>query len=182
MNFKLARLLTIVGLLALISTVAATADESTLVMRANLSGFNEVIPKATMATGTFKAKASGGKIFFTLTYSNLTTPAFMAHYHFAQPGVNGGIFIWLCGLPGTPAHQTCPPGTAASGPATVTGTITASDIQPLNTPGPTDQDVSAGDMGTALRIVESGDAYVNVHTSRFPGGEIRGQVTPGESD
>lgn len=181
MKIKFARLLTIVGLLALITTAAASADESVLTMRASLSGFNEVLPKATMATGEFKAKASGGKIVFTLTYSGLTTPAFMAHFHFAQPAVNGGIFIWLCGRPGTPAHQICPPGTTAR--ATVTGTITASDIQPLNAVGtPADQDLNAGDMATALRIIESGDAYVNVHSDRFPGGEIRGQITPGESE
>lgn len=185
MKLKLARLLSIVGLAALITSVAASADESALNMRARLSGFNEVPPKATLATGTFKAKASGGKIVFTLTYSGLTTPAFMAHLHFAQPGVNGGIFVWLCGLPGTPAHQTCPAGTTSQ--ATVTGTLTAADIRALNTnppppAPPADQDVNAGDMATALRIIESGNAYANVHTSRFPGGEIRGQVTPGESD
>jgi len=36
--------------------------------------------------------------------------------------------------------------------------------------------VSAGDFAGALRIIASGDAYVNVHTTNFPGGEIRGQV------
>ncbi|TMG43298.1 MAG: CHRD domain-containing protein, partial [Chloroflexi bacterium] len=34
----------------------------------------------------------------------------------------------------------------------------------------------AGDFAGALRIIESGDAYVNVHTVNFPGGEIRGEV------
>src|SRR5689334_11830710 len=104
MKTTLARSLTLVGLLALISTAAASADESAVNMRAGLSGFNEVTPKATDGNGTFKAKASNGAIEFTLTYSGLTTPAFMAHFHFAQRGVNGGIFIWLCGKPGTPAH------------------------------------------------------------------------------
>jgi hypothetical protein len=184
MKTTLARLLAVIGLLALITTAAASADESALNMRASLSGFNEVPPKATLASGTFKAKASGGKIVFTLTYSGLTTPAFMAHYHFAQPGVNGGIFIWLCAKPGTTGapitlNRTCPDGTTA--PATVTGTITAADIVPLLTP-PGDQDVNASDMATALKIIERGDAYVNVHTSRFPGGEIRGQVSPGDSN
>lgn len=184
MKTILARLLTVVGLLALVTTAAASADESALNMKASLSGFNEVPPKATPASGTFKAKASGGKIVFTLTYSGLTTPAFMAHYHFAQPGVNGGIFIWLCAKPGTPGapstlQRTCPDGTTA--PATVTGTITAADIVPILTP-PGDQDVNPGDMSTALTIIENGDAYVNVHTSRFPGGEIRGQVSPGDSN
>lgn len=175
MRVKLARLLTIVGIVGLVTTLAASADESALNMRARLSGFNEVPPKATMGSGTFKAKASGGKIEFTLTYSGLTTPAFMAHFHFAERGVNGGIFIWLCGPPGSPAHKVCPPGTTA--PATVTGTITKADIQAVP-----DQNITAMDMATALDIVEAGDAYINVHSMKFPAGEIRGQVSPGESD
>ena len=175
MKTTLARLLTVVGLLALVTTVAASADESAANMRAGLSGFNEVPPKATGGNGTFKAKASNGAIDFTLTYSGLTTPAFMAHFHFAERGVNGGIFIWLCGKPGTPAHQACPPGNTSK-PETVTGRITAADIQAVP-----DQNVSAMDMETALRIIEAGDAYVNVHTSNFPAGEIRGQVSAGNA-
>jgi hypothetical protein len=175
MKSTLARLLTAVGVLALISTAAASADESASNMKASLSGFNEVKPIATGGTGMLKAKASDGGIDFTLTYSGLTTPAFMAHFHFAEPGVNGGVFIWLCGNPGTPAHQVCPPGTTET--ATVTGHITAADIQAVP-----DQNISAMDMATALRIIEAGDAYVNVHTSKFTGGEIRGPVIPGESE
>jgi hypothetical protein len=176
MKTTLARLLTAVGILALVTTVAASADESAANMKASLSGFNEVPPKATGGNGTFKAKASNGAIDFTLTYSGLTTPAFMAHFHFAERGVNGGIFIWLCGKPGTPAHQACPPGNTSK-PETVTGHITAADIQAVP-----DQNVSAMDMATALRIIEAGDAYVNVHTSNFPAGEIRGQVNAGHQN
>ena len=176
MKTRLARFLTVVGLLALVSTAAASADASAANMRAGLSGFSEVPPKATEGNGTFKAKASNGAIEFTLTYSGLTTPAFMAHFHFAQRGVNGGIFIWLCGKPGTPAHQPCPSGNTSQ-PETVTGRITAADIQAVP-----DQNVSAMDMATALRIIEAGDAYVNVHTSQFPAGEIRGQVNAGHQN
>lgn len=171
MKATIARVLTVVGMLGLVTT-AASADESASNMRASLSGFNEVKPIATAGAGMFKATASNGAIDFTLTYSGLTTPAFMAHFHFAEPAVNGGVFIWLCGNPGTPAHQPCPPGTTER--ATVTGHITAADIQAVP-----DQNVSAMDMATALRIIEAGDAYVNVHTSKFQGGEIRGQVSSG---
>jgi len=56
-------------------------------------------------------------------------------------------------------------------------TITGADIVTI-TP---DQGVAAGDFAGAVRILQSGDAYVNVHTIRFPAGEIRGQVhTSGE--
>jgi CHRD domain len=173
MKIMLARLLAIVGLLALVTTAAASADESALNMRARLSGLNEVPPKATMGEGTFSAKAEKGVIHYTLTYSGLSTPALQAHLHFGQPAVNGGIFVFLCsnlgnGPAGTPA---CP-----AGGGTVTGTITAADILTVVP----DQGVNAGDLATALRIIEAGDAYANVHTTRFPAGEIRGQVHSGD--
>lgn len=169
----LARLLTVVGLLALVTSAAASADESASNLRARLSGFNEVPPKATDGTGMFKAKESNGTITFTLTYSGLSTPAFMAHLHFGQPGVNGGVFVWLCGtLGGKPA---CPAGTTT--PATVTGQFTAADIKAVS-----DQGIKAMDLATVLRIIEQGEAYANVHTTQFPGGEIRGQVRSGDAD
>jgi hypothetical protein len=176
MKATVARLLTIVGLLALVTTAAASADESAPRLRASLTGLAEVPPKATDGTGTFKATVSKDAITFTLTYSGLTTPAFMAHLHFGQPRVSGGIFVWLCGAAGTPAHKVCPAGTTQ--PATVTGTITAADIV-MTSP---DQGINTGDFATALRIIESGNAYANVHTNRLPGGEIRGQVSSGNSN
>jgi hypothetical protein len=172
MKATIAKLLTVVGFLALVTT-AASADENLSNFRAGLSGFNEVPPKATTGAGAFKAKASDGAITFTLTYSGLSTPAFMSHLHFAQPGVIGGIFIWLCGTAG--GKPACPAGTTAR--ATVTGRITAADITAVP-----DQGIAAMDMATALRIIQNGDAYVNVHTSKYPGGEIRGQVNPGGSN
>src|SRR5215470_4543845 len=157
-----------------LTVTAASADEPTIHATAKLNGFHEVTPKLTNGTGTFSATVQGGQLTYTLTYSNLSTPAFMAHIHFAQKGVNGGIFIWLCGTPNTPfagppGTKTCPPGGG-----TVQGTITAAGVVAI--PVSADQGVSAGDFAGAVRILESGDAYVNVHTNRYPGGEIRGQV------
>ncbi len=169
---SIGKLLVAVALLAL-TTTAATANTSPSELRASLTGFGEVPPKLTDGFGTFKATASSDAVTFTLTYSGLTTPAFMAHLHFAQRGVNGGIFVWLCGtLGGKPA---CPAGTTT--PATVTGTFTAADIRAV-----ADQNVPAGDLAAALRVIQSGEAYVNVHTTNFPGGEIRGQVRAERSD
>jgi hypothetical protein len=42
------------------------------------------------------------------------------------------------------------------------------------------QNIPAGDFAALLRILRSGDAYVNVHTVRFPAGEIRGQLRASE--
>ena len=164
-----------------LTVTAASADEPTIHATAKLNGFHEVTPKLTNGTGTFSATVQGGQLKYTLTYSNLTPNAFMAHIHFAQKGVNGGIFIWLCGSAKAPSPvsrtPTCPPNGG-----TVHGTITAAEIVAIpratgtNPPVNTDQGVSAGDFAGAVRILQSGDAYVNIHTDRYPGGEIRGQV------
>jgi hypothetical protein len=158
-------------------TVANTSAETVVVSaKAKLSGFQESPPKLTDGNGTFSAKVSGGTLSYTLTYSGLSSPAFMAHIHFAQTAVNGGVFLWLCGsasAPGPAGTPLCPPG---GGTVSRSG-VTAADIQTV-----AGQNVTAGDFAGALRILRSGDAYVNVHTTNFPGGEIRGQVRTSESD
>src|SRR5215467_8458843 len=159
-----------------LTVTAASADEATVQATAKLNGFHEVLPKLTDGTGTFSATLKGDTLTYTLTYTGLSTPAFMAHIHFAQPGVNGGIFIWLCGSAAAPGPAGTPP--CKPGGGTVTGTVHPSAIQAVSTPGAGDQGVPADGTTFAgvLRILESGDAYVNVHTTRYPGGEIRGQI------
>ena len=156
-------------------TIAATsADEGTLNLRAKLTGFQESPPKLSPSTGSFEATVTGSTLSYKLTYSKLSSPAFMAHIHFAQPAVNGGIFLWLCGsatAPGPAGTPTCPPD---GGTVTRSG-VTAADIQGVPT-----QNLNAGDFIGALSVIQSGDAYVNVHTTLFPGGEIRGAVKSGE--
>lgn len=157
---------------------AASADEGATTLSARMTGFNETPPGPflTDATGTFSATVQGDQLTYTLSYTaGLTSPVIMAHIHFAQPGVAGGIFLWLCGSatkPGPAGTPSCPPVNR-----TVTRTVMAADFQAI--PG---QNVPANDFAGALRIIRAGDAYVNVHTVNNPGGEIRGQVHVGESD
>jgi len=53
----------------------------------------------------------------------------------------------------------------------VSGTAKATDVI-----GPAAQGISPGEFAKILDAIRSGFAYANVHTTRFPGGEIRGQI------
>jgi CHRD domain-containing protein len=50
--------------------------------------------------------------------------------------------------------------------------VTASDVVAVPAQG-----LTAGSFADLVRILRSGDAYVNVHTTNFPGGEIRAQIS-----
>ena len=120
-------------------------------------------------TGSFKATINQGasppNITFELTYSNLSAPATIAHIHFGNRFTSGGIAVWLCGGGGRPA---CPAGNTAT-EATVTGTIVPADVLAL-------QGIPAGGFDQLVKAIRAGVTYANVHTSTFPGGEIRAQI------
>lgn len=148
--------------------IAGTAlpDRGGRMMKADLSGFEEVPAVSTTGTGELRARISddGDSIDYTLSYENLEgTTTSAAHIHLGQRGVNGGVIAFLCGGGGKPA---CPP---VSG--SVSGTITAADVI-----GPAGQGIAAGEFDEAIAAVRHGVTYVNVHTDKHPGGEIRGQI------
>jgi hypothetical protein len=161
------------------SAAFANGDEGTTDFRASLDGFNEVVggPGAstgsvsTVAEGTFRAKFRDDppRLEFTLTYSGIEGGTVtQAHPHFAQRHVGGGIFGFLCGGPKPPCPETA---------GTVEGTWTAADVI-----GPADQGVAAGQFDEFVRALRAGAVYVNVHSTNFPEGEIRGQVNSRGSD
>jgi CHRD domain len=112
-------------------------------------------------------------IHFELSYSNLEGGAVLfAHIHLSQQGVNGGIMAFFCGGGGKPA---CP-----QPEGTVTGTIRAADIT-----GPAGQGVDPGEptaFEELVRAIRQGVTYANVHTTRWSGGEIRGQFSLRQDD
>jgi hypothetical protein len=134
---------------------------------AKLSGYNEVPANIVAGQGVFKADVASDKITFELKYTGLSGAPAAAHIHVGQPNVNGGVIAFLCGGGGQAA---CPATTAG----TVTGTIVAANVV-----GPAAQGVAAGDFSALLTALKHRVAYVNMHTTKFPGGEIRGHIGGG---
>ena len=145
------------------------AQDDVLVV--NLTGFQEVLPVATTGNGTFIVRDTA-PVTYELNY-HLEGEIIQAHVHFGQPGVNGGIMLWLCANPAFLGGISPPFGTPECGgrAGTVIGELTAEDVV-----GPIDQSIDPGDGATAVAAIDAGAAYVNVHSDQFPGGEIRGQL------
>ena len=137
-----------------------------------LTGYQEVPAVSTGATGRFDAtvRVHHGKIWWKLSYDGLTDGVTQAHIHFAQRDVNGGIAVWLCSnVAGAPAGtQACP-----AAPATITGVAKAADVV-----GPANQGIAPGEFDELVAAMRAGLTYANVHSSMFPGGEIRAGGPP----
>jgi hypothetical protein len=150
---------------ASMTPIAAQADDSN--WTAHLSAAEEVPTNASVARGQtiLKLSSDGTELEYRLIVANLENPV-AAHIHFAPEGVNGPVVAFLFG----PA---APDGGRTSG-VIATGTITSADLV-------------GHSLSDLVDAIESGDAYVNVHTNDgdattaggpgdLPGGEIRGQI------
>lgn len=122
--------------------------------RANLSGRNEVPTPGGPAVGdrdgrgTALVRVQGNRVTFSLEWSGITAPT-LGHIHQGVAGANGPVKVMFFG---TPMPDTT---TAAAGAVTVT------DPQ----------------IADAIRRNPTG-FYVNLHSAAFPGGAIRGQLSP----
>jgi CHRD domain-containing protein len=139
-----------------------------------LTGYEEVPAVSTGASGSFAAtvRIHHGKIWWKLHYEGLTGDVQQAHVHFAQRDVNGGVAVNLCSNlePAPPRTQPCP-----APPATITGVARAADVV-----GPAEQGIAPGEFDELVAAMRAGLTYVNVHSSVFPAGEIRGQLEPAQ--
>src|SRR5712692_8686879 len=65
--------------------------------RATLIGINETPSINTDGTANLKLKLNATSIDFTLTYQNLSLAPKVAHIHFGQARVAGGVMVFFCG-------------------------------------------------------------------------------------
>jgi hypothetical protein len=155
------------------STKAKGDDDVTI--SARMVGLGEVPPTNSKGAADFRGtiSADGTTITYTLKWSGLTTLPLFSHIHFGPTKENGGVMVFLCGGGGkAPCTQ------ATSGMAS--GTISAADIV-----GPAAQGIPAapnGSFADVIRAIRTHNAYANLHTTMFPGGEVRGEVVAHNED
>jgi len=175
-----------IALLMIVAPVAADEDDT---IRVHLVGYNET-PSTINSPGSAEFKArirhDGTAIDYEMTYQNLSSTVLQSHIHFGRPALTGGIVLFLCtnlgNAPGAvPAPQACP----ETNPATISGTLTAANViaLPVTCPTPTTcsgQAIDSGAEGFAeiINAIRAGAAYVNIHTTNHPGGEIRARLGP----
>jgi CHRD domain len=133
---------------------------------ARLSGFQETPSISSTGFGNFEAElVTPTKLHYVFSYGGLEGgTSLFAHVHFGQRSVAGGVSFFLCG--GSTKPAACP-----NVEGTVEGDVTAADIV-----GPNGQGIEPLSFGEVIRAMQAGHSYANIHTTRWPGGEIRGQI------
>jgi hypothetical protein len=167
-RLQLTALVAVVAVLGVVGAAVATGGRS---VSERLTGYQEQ-PLAISTTGSGKFDASfsrfSDRFTYRLSYRELSAPVTQAHIHFGSENQVGGISVFLCtNLGNGPAGtQACP-----AAPATITGTIGPNDVI-----GPAGQGIAAGEFGEFMDALAAGVTYVNVHSTLYPGGEIRAQI------
>ena len=136
----------------------------------HLAGRNEIPARDTNAQGQaiFHLSKDGTELHYKLIASNIDNVV-ASHIHVGGPNENGPVVVFLYG----PAA----PGGGRTNGVLAEGVITADSLI-----GP----LAGQPFSALLDALDSGNAYVNVHTNDgvdptntgagdFPGGEIRGQ-------
>ena len=131
--------------------------------RAHLTGDQEVPPRETLATGeaVFQLSKDGMRLSYKIIVANLANIT-MAHIHVANEGSNGPVVTWL--------YPTAPP--ALLIPNTTNGILQEGVITKANLSG-----ILVGkELSDLVNLIAAKQTYVNIHTTKYPAGEIRGQI------
>lgn len=139
---------------------AAPASAQVVNMVATLTGGEENPAVLTGAVGTAEVSVdtANRELVVSLRLFNLPAASTAGHIHVAPRGVNGPVVI---DFP-IPAGET--------GDMTLMFRVGVNQLRPR-------ADIGINTMEDAIQAITGGGAYVNIHTSKNPGGEIRGQLT-----
>lgn len=167
------RFISLMALLAVFATPAALAGVITYTTA--LSGAAEAPPNASPGTGNAVLSIDDTALTMTLqvTFDGLLAPTTAAHIHCCTvpPGTgNAGVASTTPSFPGFPLGVT-------------SGTYGfVFDLDSASSFNPSFVNNNGGTLATArARLLDglaNGEAYLNIHTSTFGGGEIRGFFEP----
>jgi len=163
--------LNLVGLLFAVLMLFGSAKADTVVLTATLTGAQEVPPTGSPGIGSALVTVDTVTNLMTVnvSFAGLVSPTIASHIHCcAPPGVNAMVATTVPTFPGFPLGVT-------TGTYLITLDLTlASSYNPafITAHGGT----VAGAEAALLAGLVSGQTYFNIHTSQFPGGEIRGQL------
>jgi hypothetical protein len=172
-RFALAAAISVVVAGAATASAALADDDATTgnALHEQLTGYAETpLALSTTGGGQFRAQIdeAAQEISYELSYADLEAPVTQAHIHFGSVSQSGGISVFFCtNLGNGPAGtQACP-----AAPATISGIIRPADVI-----GPGGQGIGAGEFAELIAAIRAGRTYVNVHTTKYPPGEIRAQL------
>jgi hypothetical protein len=160
---------------AFVSLTLAGLPAQAQVYVGQLSGSQEVPPNASPGFGTATVTVNGNLMSVDVVFANLLGTSTVAHIHCCAPaGVNAGVATPLPTFPGFPAGVTFGSYSQIFDMALATSYsaafLTANNNDPLQA------------RNTLFAAFESGTSYFNLHTSNFPGGELRGQLLAQSSE
>jgi hypothetical protein len=164
------RMTFIAGGLLILGASVAFSDGGFRDIREQLTGFKEVPVISTTGQAEFRARINKEEteITYEMSYEGLEGAIQQSHIHFGPPNNTGGISIFLCtNLGNGPAGtQACP-----ASPAMISGVITAANVI-----GPAAQGIEPGALAEIIAAIRDGKTYVNIHSTKWPAGEIRSQI------
>lgn len=154
--------------------VIAAPGHAVQIFSATLDGAQEVPPVVTTATGNATLVLSDDEqsLSYVITIIGLDfasqTPdtgddVISMHIHNAPLGANGPIVFGMIS-PSDDTDDLALNFVASTLTATITGVWDSTD--------------SGEDLGDFLDALRAGELYINVHTNREQGGEVRGQIVP----
>jgi hypothetical protein len=140
---------------------AAGASAQVIVATATLGGGEEtpILLSGGSATAEVAVDISAKEFAITLRVFNIPTTTTAAHIHVGGKGVAGPVVVDFPNIAGRLGDFTTTfrVGEAAFRPSAAIGINSIDDV---------------------IQAVMTGNAYVNIHTTTNPGGEIRGQLVP----
>jgi hypothetical protein len=141
---------------------AGTAAAQTIPMEAFLTGAEET-PAPGLNTGAFgyatvDVDLDDREVVVNLEVFNLPTGSTAGHIHAGAKGTPGPVILDF------------------SFPAGRTGDMTL-ELRLGQAAFRSRGDIGVATLDDAIQAIVGGNAYVNIHTSQYPGGEIRGQIT-----